>query len=183
MTPHFPEQKSIVPSMKARDTRPPTTEVSSSTWKNLSAKASTRNTFLRPEQSLAQDNQALQLSPSHNIQSLSTKWLSDIIPPPKTRKYPQLITIPVFCLNLVYFIFNQWNKMHFTPNCFLATMLMGVSPINPWCLYASLWECPLISQILHFISHFLAWFSNKILLNNTCFALLCILQRYRAKWK
>ena len=42
-----------------------------------------------------------------SIQSLSTKQLSDPIPPPKTEEYFKPITLPLFSLKLVHFILNQ----------------------------------------------------------------------------
>ena len=45
-TSHSPKRKNIVLTMTVRDTRPSTAEASGSTWKNLSAKASSNSTFL-----------------------------------------------------------------------------------------------------------------------------------------
>jgi len=102
----------------------------SRTWKNLSDKISSRSTFLHLECPPVQDSQVLRLLLNRNMQSLSTKQLSDPIPFAKTGKYLNQIILLVFPLKPVYFILYYEIKCDFATNRFRATPLMGVSPIR-----------------------------------------------------
>ena len=131
--PILPKQKSTIPSTTVRDTRPSTIEVSDGTWKNLSANASSKSTFLNLEQSLVRTTKRSASYPittcNHPVQSDYVTWIR------QQGQVPQPHAL-YFLLSPCIFV-----KMRYSSNYFRTTSLMGVPPISLWHLCVPMWEC------------------------------------------
>ena len=102
-TPHSPEQKSIIPSMKARGTKSSTIEVSDGTWKNLSSKLPQK---VRIYTRSSHQCRTTKRSASYSTTTYAITQYKAIEWPDssnKDRGVPPLITPPVFQFNSMYF--------------------------------------------------------------------------------